>query len=122
MPAQIPVMSPTSPSPARAATGQVSNQADITTAREPVPIAIRPRQPQRAGADVRFGPSDPPRGWDITASPRVARLVRDRRFQFLLILPNQIIFWTVRNIAENAAAFAERLVTVAWPGRGMPCS
>jgi NADPH-dependent glutamate synthase beta subunit-like oxidoreductase len=27
-----------------------------------------------------------------------------------------------RNIAENAAAFAERLVTVAWPGWGRPCS
>ena len=27
-----------------------------------------------------------------------------------------------RNIAEHAAAFAERLVTAAWPGRGMPCS
>jgi NosR/NirI family transcriptional regulator, nitrous oxide reductase regulator len=65
------------------------------TAREPVPIAIRLRQPQRAGADDRFGPSDPPRGWDITANPRVARLIRDRRFQFLLIVPNQIIFWTV---------------------------
>jgi glutamate synthase (NADPH/NADH) small chain len=27
-----------------------------------------------------------------------------------------------RNIAENAAAFAERLVTAAWTGRGRPCS
>jgi glutamate synthase (NADPH/NADH) small chain len=27
-----------------------------------------------------------------------------------------------RNVAENAAAFAERLVTAAWPGRDMPCS
>ena len=63
--------------------------------RDPVPIAIRLRQPYRAGAEDRFGPSDPPRGWDITRNPRIARLVRDRRFQFLLILPNQIIFWTV---------------------------
>lgn len=88
-------MSRRSSSLARVGTGQVSHQAGTVTAREPVPIAIRLRQPQRAGADVRFGPSDPPRGWDITANPRVARLVRDRRFQFLLILPNQIIFWTV---------------------------
>jgi NosR/NirI family transcriptional regulator, nitrous oxide reductase regulator len=65
------------------------------TAREPVPIAIRLRPPDRAGAEERFGPSDPPRGWDITRNPRIARLVRDRRFQFLLIVPNQIIFWTV---------------------------
>jgi NosR/NirI family nitrous oxide reductase transcriptional regulator len=69
--------------------------SSTVTAREPVPIAIRLRQPYRAGAEDRFGPSDPPRGWDITANPRIARLVRDRRFQFLLILPNQIIFWTV---------------------------
>ncbi len=64
-------------------------------ARDPVPIALQLRPPHREGAESRFGPSDPPRGWDITRNPRVARLVRDRRFQFLLILPNQIIFWTV---------------------------
>src|SRR5487761_129790 len=88
-------MSPSSSSPARTSPGQANSTAGTATVREPVPIAIRLRQPQRAGADDRFGPSDPPRGWDITANPRVARLVRDRRFQFLLIVPNQIIFWTV---------------------------
>jgi polyferredoxin len=88
-------MSANPPSLARSGPDHVKSPAEGATAREPVPIAIRLRQPQRAGADARFGPSDPPRGWDITASPRVARLVRDRRFQFLLIVPNQIIFWTV---------------------------
>jgi polyferredoxin len=53
------------------------------------------RAPESTGTTARFAPSDPPRGWDITRNPRVARIVRDRRFQFLLILPNQIIFWTV---------------------------
>ncbi len=62
---------------------------------EPVAAAVHLRERHRAGIEDRFGPSDPPRGWDITANPRVARLVRNRRFQFLLILPNQIIFWTV---------------------------
>ncbi|HEX9031657.1 MAG TPA: 4Fe-4S binding protein [Streptosporangiaceae bacterium] len=62
---------------------------------EPVSVALHLRPPQRAGAEARFAPSDPPRGWDITRNPRIARIVRDRRFQFLLILPNQIIFWTV---------------------------
>jgi polyferredoxin len=65
------------------------------TEREPVAVTVHLRKPDRAGIEDRFGPSDPPPGWDITASPRIARLVRSRRFQFLLILPNQIIFWTV---------------------------
>ena len=62
---------------------------------EPVSVALHLRAPDSTGATARFAPSDPPRGWDITRNPRIARIVRDRRFQFLLILPNQIIFWTV---------------------------
>ena len=62
---------------------------------DPVPVAIRLRPPERAGLAERFGPSDPSPGLDLTRNPRVARLVRSRKFQFLLILPNQIIFWTV---------------------------
>ncbi len=82
-------------SPVRTGRDEISSSVGSVTAREPVPIAIRLRPPHRAGAEDRFGPSDPPRGWDITANPRIARLVRDRRFQFLLIVPNQVIFWTV---------------------------
>ena len=62
---------------------------------EPVAVAIHLREPNRLGIEDRFGPSDPPRGRDITANPRIARLVRSRRFQFLLILPCQILFWIV---------------------------
>jgi NosR/NirI family nitrous oxide reductase transcriptional regulator len=70
--------------------------ATITTRHpEPVSVALHLRKPDSIGAADRFIPSDPPRGWDLTRNPRIARLVRDRRFQFLLILPNQIIFWTV---------------------------
>jgi NosR/NirI family nitrous oxide reductase transcriptional regulator len=83
----------TSTSPTR--TRRDPNSSSRSVAREPVPIALRLRQPHTADVTEHFGPSDPPRGWDITRNPRVARLVRDRRFQFLLILPNQIIFWTV---------------------------
>ena len=100
-------MSPSSSSPARTGPDQINSPAGTVTAREPVPIAIRLRQPQRAGADARFGPSDPPRGWDITANPGVARLVRDRRFQFLLIVPNQIIFWTVIFVGLLGTAIPE---------------
>lgn len=57
------------------------------------PVRLRP--PERQGLQERFAASDPRPGWDLTAHPRVAKLVRSRRFQFFLILPNQIIFWTV---------------------------
>ena len=82
-------------SPARTGSEQLGRPAAPLPARDPVPIALHLRPPHRAGAQQRFGPSDPPRGWDLTRSPRVARILKDRRFQFLLILPNQIIFWTV---------------------------
>jgi len=62
---------------------------------DPVPAAVRLRPPVRAGLAERFGPSDPSPGLDLLRNPRIARLVRNRKFQFLLILPNQIIFWTV---------------------------
>jgi len=62
---------------------------------EPVAVAVHLREPARVGTEDRFGPSDPPRGWDVTVNPGIARLVRSRRFQFLLILPCQIIFWAV---------------------------
>lgn len=57
--------------------------------------AVHLRPPDGSHAKERFAASDPPRGWDITRNPRIAKLVKDRRFQFFLILPNQIIFWTV---------------------------
>jgi NosR/NirI family transcriptional regulator, nitrous oxide reductase regulator len=62
---------------------------------DPVPIALRLRPQERAGLAERFGPSDPSPGLDLLRNPRIARLVRNRKFQFLLILPNQIVFWTV---------------------------
>jgi NosR/NirI family transcriptional regulator, nitrous oxide reductase regulator len=62
---------------------------------DPVPIALQLRPPERAGLAERFGPSDPSPGLDLLRNPRIARLVRNRKFQFVLILPNQIVFWTV---------------------------
>jgi len=62
---------------------------------DPVAVAVRLRSPVREGLEARFGPSDPRQGWDLTRNPRIARLVRSRKFQFLLIVPNQVIFWTV---------------------------
>ncbi len=62
---------------------------------DPVTVAIRLRGPEREGITERFGPSDPSPGLDVARNPRVARVLHNRKFQFLLILPNQIIFWTV---------------------------
>ncbi|MHB1986564.1 MAG: 4Fe-4S binding protein [Acidimicrobiales bacterium] len=80
--------------------GRFPNGARYTRERavrnaDPVPVALRLRPPERTGLDARFGPSDPAPGLDIARNPRVARLLANRKFQFLLILPNQIIFWTV---------------------------
>jgi polyferredoxin len=63
--------------------------------RDPIAVAIHLRAPEKSGVHERFDASDPEPGLDIARSPRVARLLRNRKFQFLLILPNQIIFWTV---------------------------
>jgi NosR/NirI family nitrous oxide reductase transcriptional regulator len=62
---------------------------------DPVLSAVRLRRPERSGLAERFGPSDPSPALDLLRRPRIARLVRSRKFQFFLILPNQVIFWTV---------------------------
>lgn len=63
--------------------------------KDPVPVAIRLRTQTREGIGERFDASDPSPGLDIARHPLVARILHNRKFQFLLILPNQIIFWTV---------------------------
>ena len=65
---------------------------------DPVLVAIRTRTPERGGIQARFGPSDPTPGHDLARNHRVARLLHNRKLQFLLILPNQIIFWLVIGI------------------------
>ncbi len=62
---------------------------------DPIPVALHLRPPKREGAEARFAGTDPPKGWDVSRHPRVARLLRSRRLQFFLILPNQIVFWLV---------------------------
>ncbi len=63
--------------------------------RDPVKVPIRLRPVVATGAREHFAITDPPAGWDIARHPRVARVLRSRRFQFALILPNQIVFWLV---------------------------
>ena len=60
----------------------------------PAAVAVRLRSPHEPPPD-RFSDTDLPDAWDITAHPRIAAIVRSRKFQFLAVLPNQIIFWLV---------------------------
>ena len=62
---------------------------------DPVAVAVHLRPAHRRGMDEHFAPTDPARSLDVARHPMVARLLRNRRFQFLLILPNQIVFWAV---------------------------
>jgi len=62
---------------------------------DPVAVAIRLRPQESDGVHERFDASDPVAGLDVARHPLVARVLRNRKFQFLLILPNQIVFWTV---------------------------
>ena len=65
---------------------------------DPIAVAIRTRTPEDPAVHQRFAATDPSPGLDIARSPRVAKILRDRKFQFLMILPNQIIFWLVIGI------------------------
>ena len=56
-----------------------------------LPSRLRP--PSREGQEEHFGPTDPQ--IDISRHPLVRRALKSRAFQFMLILPNQIIFWLV---------------------------
>jgi len=62
---------------------------------DPIPAAVRLRPADHTGLSEHFGPTDAEPGLEVTRDPRVARLLKSRKFQFLLILPNQIVFWTV---------------------------
>ena len=74
---------------------RVDVREPVTDLVDPIPAAVRLRSTDHTGLAERFGPSDPEPGLELTRDPRVARLLRNRKFQFLLILPNQIVFWTV---------------------------
>jgi NosR/NirI family transcriptional regulator, nitrous oxide reductase regulator len=63
--------------------------------RDPLLVATRLRPPQRVDIEGHFAPTDVPAGGDLARHPRMARILKSRRFQFLLILPNQILFWAV---------------------------
>ncbi len=80
--------------PARRMTGCSTNPHLV----DPMGVAVRLRRPEDPAGIGRFTPSDPSPGLDVARHPLVARILRDRRLQFMLILPNQIIFWLVIGI------------------------
>ena len=51
------------------------------------------RKPSNDGMKEHFAPSDPQ--IDLTRFPLIAKILKSRKFQFLFILPNQLIFWFV---------------------------
>ncbi len=65
-------------------------------ASEPAWTPVKLRAPQRSGLEERFAATDPT--LELSRHPLVARILKNRKFQFLLILPNQIVFWTVISI------------------------
>ncbi|MDA8381115.1 MAG: 4Fe-4S binding protein [Actinomycetota bacterium] len=73
----------------------LSVQEEATRIADPVPVAVHLRPPVRKGVTERFSSSDVQPSLEVTRFPLVARLIRNRKFQFFLILPNQIVFWAV---------------------------
>jgi NosR/NirI family nitrous oxide reductase transcriptional regulator len=70
-------------------TGRLAREAE-----PPGAIGVNLAMPHYPPA-ARFAATDMPEAWDITRFPRIGALLRSRKFQFLAILPNQIIFWMV---------------------------
>lgn len=74
---------------------QVDEQNKSSAPRELPLIKINLRPPQREGVENHFAQTDPNRGLELTKYPLVAKLLKNRKFQFITIVPNQLIFWFV---------------------------
>ncbi len=88
---------------ARASTDRPTEQLEEGTT-DPIAVAVRLRPRAREGLE-RFVSTDPAPGLELTRIPQVGRAVKSRKFQFLLILPNQIIFWLVIFIGILGTAY-----------------
>ncbi|MHB1739351.1 MAG: 4Fe-4S binding protein [Actinomycetes bacterium] len=90
-----------------------------TTPTDPITAATHLRAPVRVDIQQRFAPSDEALLVDVARHPWVDRLLRNRRFQFALILPNQIIFWLVivlglLGTADPGLNFATAITWYIW--------
>lgn len=73
----------------------VGEQKKVAAPRELPIIQIHLRPQERKGVEDHFLKTDPAPGLELTKYPRVAKLLQNRKFQFLTIVPNQLIFWFV---------------------------
>ncbi len=73
----------------------VGEQEKVLAPRELPLIQIRLRPQERNSVGNHFVQTDPNPGLELTKYPRVAKLLSNRKFQFLTIVPNQLIFWFV---------------------------
>ena len=76
-------------------TGKAAGPMDSGSNPDLVLTPVRLKAPTRRGAEEHFSPTDAGLGIELTKNSLVARLVRNRKFQFFLILPNQLVFWMV---------------------------
>ncbi len=75
--------------------GEGSRQGSLAVLDDPAIAAVHVRPPQKSGVVERFESTDPKPGRDLARIPLIGRVLKNRKFQFFLILPNQIIFWIV---------------------------
>jgi NosR/NirI family nitrous oxide reductase transcriptional regulator len=62
---------------------------------DPISQAVHLRPRNKEHITERFNDTDPKKTWELSKNKRIKAILKDRRIQFLLILPNQIIFWMV---------------------------
>jgi NosR/NirI family nitrous oxide reductase transcriptional regulator len=82
-------------------------------------MAVRLREPVRTGAEDHFSATDPSPRLELTRFRLVRRVLSSRLFQFLFILPNQIIFWFViftgiLGLADPTRNFATVITWYIW--------
>lgn len=89
-----------------------TSTADRAVARrDPVELPIRLRAAETTGVREHFAATDPEAGWDLARHPRVARLLRTRRFRFPLILPNQQIALSLRGGLRTVEGHVTQLLS-----------
>ena len=101
--------------------GKVESDRPVGLRNDPISVAVNLRPYQGEKAKEHFKTTDP--GVDVTRLPLIgkflARAMKDRKFQFLLIVPNQIIFWIVIavgifGIADPGRNFGPAITWYLW--------